>query len=285
MLGAQLSRVMAPQMQAPAAMSWEDQERVEHSAAASLFGELRGGVADYLWMKADRLVHNGVEIRALTDNEKRRRGGASEEHGASHAHGEETQVARCEEGSTTVVPTAETDRRGILGDLERQIKPYMDLHNHHHRDPGETAALFRLMTWASPRFIRGWVIGADVLAQNLRRPKDALAFLQEGAAQNPECLEIQVEMGRYLLYHLHDGPEAEQHFHRAIALGAAQPKLSADEAEAWEDAHRWLLIRYHRSGRRREARQIAVTAIHRFPDSGYFRNALRRPELQDKHPS
>src|SRR5438067_7097632 len=68
--GGWLRGVVAPQMSAPAALSRGDQERLEHSVSASLFGELRGGLADYLWMKADRLLHNGVEMRALTVSEK-----------------------------------------------------------------------------------------------------------------------------------------------------------------------------------------------------------------------
>jgi tetratricopeptide (TPR) repeat protein len=272
--GGGLRQAVEPQMGAPPALSWEDRERLEESATASLFGELRGGIADFLWLKADRLVHNGVETRALTNTEKR----SHERHHASEAHGEETPVARCEEGTTTVVPNQEADHRGILGDLERQIKPYMDMRNHHHRDPGETAALFRLMTWANPRFIPGWVIGANVLGEDLDRPREAITFLEQGAKHNPWNVEIQVELGRFHLYHLQNPPTAERHFQRAIALGEEQPKLSEDEAEAWETAHRWLVIQYHNLGRSREARKVARIAIQRFPESGYFRRALAREE-------
>src|SRR5437588_8490414 len=151
-------------------------------------------------MKADRLIHNGVEMRALTASELR---GKHRWH-ASEAQGQGTPVARHEEGETTVVPNRDADHRGVLGDLERQIKPYMDMRHHRHRDPGETAALFRLMTWASPSFVQGWVVGANVLAENLNRPKEAMKFLREGAEKNPRSLLIQVEIGRYLLYRYHD---------------------------------------------------------------------------------
>src|SRR5437763_8508934 len=212
-------------------------------------------------MKADRLVHNGVEMRALTSSELR----SKARWRASQAQGQETPVARHEEGETTVVPNREADHRGFLGDLERQIKPYMDMRHHRHRDPGETAALFRLMTWANPQFVQAWVVGANVLAENLNRPAEAMTFLREGAEKNPNSLLIQVEIGRYLLYRYHDGLTAERYFRRTIALGAASPALSAEEADAWENAHRWLMIQYHSTGRHREAQGIAHLAMRRFP--------------------
>src|SRR5947209_18859783 len=68
-LGGWVRQTVTPQMDAPQSLGSEDQERLEHVASASLLGELRGSFADYLWMKADRLIHNGVEMRALTASE------------------------------------------------------------------------------------------------------------------------------------------------------------------------------------------------------------------------
>lgn len=277
-LGGWVRQAVSPQMEAPQSLAGEDQERLEHVASASLLGEVRGSFADYLWMKADQIVHNGVALRALTPSEMRRKNRWR----ASQAQGQETPVARHEEGETTVVPNREADHRGILGDLEREIKPYMDMRHHHHRDPGETAALFRLMTWTNPGFIRAWVVGANVLATNLRRPKEAVRFLKEGAEKNPDSIAIQVEIGRYLLYNLHDNPDSERYFRRGIMLGAARPHLTDDEEEAWENAYRWLFIEYYIAGRHREAQQVARSAMRRFPEIGYFRGALARDEAASK---
>jgi tetratricopeptide (TPR) repeat protein len=281
-LGAWARGTASPYLQAPQALSRADQERLDHVASASLFGELRGGLADYLWMKADRVLHNGVETRALTRAEER----SGRRWRASSAAGEKEKGVECHaEGETTVVPNPEADRRGILGDLERQVKPYMDMRNHHHRDVTDAMSLFRLMTWANPHFISGWVVGANVLAGALGRPQQALSFLREAEKQNPESLEIQEEIGRYLMYRFHAPAAAEQRFRRAIALGAARETLTADERQGWEDAHRWLFIRYHLAGRRREAREIARIAVQRFPDSGYFLRALQRREIAGRQAS
>jgi tetratricopeptide (TPR) repeat protein len=279
--GGWLRCIVMPEMELTQGPGWSDLEPLEESASASLLGELRGSFADYLWMKADRLVHNGVELRALTTSEK----GDSRRWQANEAAGQATPVARHEEEGTTVVPNEQADHRGILGDLEREIKPFMDMRSHTHRDPGESAALFRLMTWANPHFIPGWVVGANVLAENMRDPKRALAFLNEGVEKNPDSVEIHTEVGRYLLYTFKDVPAAERHFRKAIRLGARQPKLRPDEAEAWETAHRWLVIQYNDAGRRREAKEMALTAIRRFPESLYFQRALQRAEKGEKRGS
>ena len=92
-------------------------------------------------------------------------------------------------------------------------------------------------------------------------------------------------IGRYLLYRYHDGPGAEKCFRLAIALGAAQRSLPDEQSEAWENAHRWLVIQYHNLGRQREAREIALLAVRRFPQSGYFRRALQRNEEGEQRPS
>jgi tetratricopeptide (TPR) repeat protein len=281
-LGAWSRGTAAPYLAAPQSLSRADQEKLEHAASASLFGELRGGLADYLWLKADRVLHNGVETRALTPAEQR--GGRRWR--ASSAPDEREQGVECHaEGETTVVPNPEADCRGILGDLERQVKPYMDLRSHHHRDIADAMSLFRLMTWANPHFISGWVVGANVLAGALGRPQAALAFLHEAEKQNPDSLEIQEEIGRYLMYRFHEPGAAEARFRRAIALGAARQTLTDDERQGWEDAHRWLFIRYHLAGRRREAREVARIGVQRFPDSRYFRQALQRPDTAGRQAS
>jgi hypothetical protein len=280
-MGVWARSVAAPHLTAPSALGHADQDRLDQSASGSLFGELRGGLADYLWLKADRILHNGVDMRGLTRAEQH----DSRHWRASNAAGEDTGNRSHAVGETTVVPNRQADRRGILGEIERHVKPYMDMRHHHHRDAADTMSLFRLMTWANPHFIPGWVVGANILMGACRRPEEALAFLREGEKQNPESLEIQEEIGRYLMYRFHAPAAAEQRFRRAIALGAARETLTADERQGWEDAHRWLFIRYHLAGRRREAREIARIAVQRFPDSGYFQRALQRREIAGRQAS
>ena len=82
----------------------------------------------------------------------------------------------------------------------------------------------------------------------------------------------------YLLWRFHDAPSAEQYFRRAIALGATEHNLTDDEEESWENAYRWLYIQYHSRGQHREAQDIARAAMHRFPQTLYFRGALMRDE-------
>jgi tetratricopeptide (TPR) repeat protein len=277
LLGGLVRAEIAPALESGTAPNWVHLEQAAESPTASLLGELRGGLADYLWMKADLLVHNGVELRALTEAEKR----DQRRWQATQAAGHDTPVVREEDEGTTVVPNREADHRGVLGDLERQIKPFMDMRSHTHRDPAETAALFRLMTWVNPHFTPAWLVGANVLCDNMGKKEEALAFLREGAEKNPDNLELQSEIGRYLLWTFHDDPGAERQFRRAIEIGARHRAMPEDELDAWETAHKWLVIQYKRLGRQKEAREVAETAIRRFPKSnGYFVNVLKRMDRE-----
>src|SRR5205807_6697150 len=91
--------IAAPYLRSPEALSRADQERLDKASSASLFGELRGGFGDYLWLKADRILHSGVDMRGLTAAEER-------DHlrwHASHAKGEEARGNRAHAAETTVV--------------------------------------------------------------------------------------------------------------------------------------------------------------------------------------
>jgi hypothetical protein len=269
----------APHLRSPEGHGETGQEKLEENATASLFGEMRGGIADYLWMKADRVLHSGVEMRAMTEKEWR----IPNRHQAGHAPGEDANDPQGHaHGETTVVPNREADRRGILGEMERQVKPYMDMRSHRHRDTADIMSLFRLMTWANPRFVPGYVVGANILAGRFHKPGEAIAFLKEGEKHNPESVDIQVEIGRYLLYRFKDGAAAEKRFRHAIQMGARHETLPDEEAEAWENAHRWLFIRLHRANRLPEARALARLAVQRFPESGFFEKALQREDLAEE---
>jgi hypothetical protein len=174
-----------------AGMTPKMQERVDKSATASLFGQFRSSVADFLWLKVDKYMHNGVELRGLTEMEEKKAN-------TELAKTDEKDVAggfaqHVEE--TTVVPSAKNDWRGVLGDVERAVQPYQDMSNHTHRDPKEALPLYRLMTTANPNFIPGYVYGAAMISRDKTKYAEAMAFLREGESNNPNSIEIKTEIG------------------------------------------------------------------------------------------
>ncbi len=246
------------------------QGKLEEAASASLLGQFRSSMADFLWLKADKYLHNGVDLRGLTAREGKshdvaRANSAAGEHDCGH-HDE-----------TTVIPEGERDWRGVFGDLEREIKPYQDMRNHRHRDPEEALPLFRLMTWSNPRFVPGYVIGASLIARERSKVPEAVSFLKEGAKNNPHSIEIQNALGMMLTARQRWWDEAVPYLKRAIQIGAARdPRtLTEDESEAYRDAFRWLVLNRREAGRPAEARAAALAGLHAFPGDVVCRNHLR----------
>lgn len=113
-----------------------------------------------------------------------------------HDHGDHADHDDHEDGGGVQMRmrSAEEDFRGIIGDLEREIKPWRDPEAPHVLLGGaELLPWFRIMTIANPHFIRGYRIGAMWLGRE-DKFDEALEFLDEGIAKNPENPEL------FLLY-------------------------------------------------------------------------------------
>jgi hypothetical protein len=130
----------------------------DEAAGASLLGQFRTSAAAWLYLRADLYLHNGVEMRPLTEAEiKSGRVGVGVHEDEQQLHGDEMNMV-------TVVPGREQDFRGIFGDIERATNAYKDMTAHKHNDPMDSLPLFRLMTYVDPQFIPGWTTGATIMA-------------------------------------------------------------------------------------------------------------------------
>ena len=255
---------------APAGMSVSQQERVDKAASASLFGQFRSSMADFLWLKVDKYLHNGVDLRGLTPLEKE----AKTADRVTSAKGEEGN--REHRGETTVVPSRAHDWRGLYGDVEREVQPYMDMEGHKHRDPKEALPLFRLMTWSNPHFIPGYVTGAMLIARDPKHYEQAVAFLQEGERNNPTSIEIDNALGMMYTAKLRQYSTAIPYLTHAIALSTARDPqtLSDDENDAYQGSYRWLVLCERESGDQITARKVALAGQARFPDDVVCRDYL-----------
>ena len=240
-LAGKLGQSVQPQLKAPVGLTLHQQEALEESAVASLFGEFRASVADFLWLESDRYLHFGVGTRGRLDSEKEnKKVGAVKGKAAHDNHHDET----------TIVPNAEADWRGGLGNLERQTQPYMDLSHHEERDAKETLPLFRLMTWTNPHFVQGYVHGAMQMARVNAKLPEALAFLLEGERNNPDSLSIQATLCELYFVRLVKLEEALAHGNKALLLYSQKDRktLSRDEDEDANNAFRWLVLIYRDLG-------------------------------------
>lgn len=264
-VGSRLTTPAVPVMNdRPQGLSVAAQTTLDKSASATLFGQFRSGMADFLYMKADKYLHNGVEIRGVTEAEKSVARVRS-------AQGEDAALAH-DGGETTAVPASADDWRGFLGNIERETQPFMDMRHHTHRDPKETLPLYRLMTVANPQFIPGYTVGASMIARDrATRPgalNEALAFLREGEKNNPQSFEIKTEIGMFYDTKFRDYNKAEQPLIEALEIAGRRDResMTDDEKESWQNAFRYLVLAYRYQGKREEAHKAAVLGLERFPD-------------------
>ena len=231
-------------------------EANETHASASLLGQFRTNLSSWLWLRTDLYLHNGVEMRQLTDDEAK----AGVE-GEAAAEGHELHD---ESHSTTAVPPKERDFRGIFGDIERTVATTQDMHAHKHREPAEAMPLFRLMTWADPEFTQGWLVGGMVLAQE--KPGGsaaAIAYLKEGLESNPRSMPILVDLGRLYARQLGDVKNAVTYFNRAID-SAPVGMLEEEQAETLLEAYRWSALCYRELGDATRLASVAREGLSKF---------------------
>jgi hypothetical protein len=249
-------------------MSAAQHERIEQMASASLFGQFRSSMADFLWLKVDKYLHNGVDLRGLTPLEK-------EAQNADKV-GSADKDWKHRGDETTVVPSRDRDWRGAFGDVEREVHPYQDMTAHTHRDTKEALPLFRLMTWSNPHFIAGYTVGASMIARDPAKVQEAVAFLSEGAKHNPENIEIETALGQILTARAKDYPAALPHLIRALNVSAARDRktFSEDEDEAYQNAFRWLVLNRRESGDIEAAHRVAVAGLRVYPDDVVCRHFL-----------
>lgn len=219
-------------------------------------------VAQLLWLKTHAVLHAGVEEREARPGEELSRAGEVHLHGsAGDQHHEEGEHGADARGAAyvQVIPPAKEDFRGILGHLERAVKPY-SVSGSQAGEGGteQTLPFYRLITWADPHYIQGYVVGAAFLGGAGQYANRGLEFLREGERNNPGSFEIQVELGHFYLVYKKEYADAERHLRRALELLPRNRRLTDLEADARLDAYRWLALDYVQWGRPAEA--VAVAA-------------------------
>lgn len=250
---ASLTRPAAPGDEALNGASWEG----------------RRLLAQMLWVKTHAVLHAGAEERAARPGEEKTRAGEYHRHGGGgeakgahdgheHAEGEVCEAAHEDEGGhVLVIPPASEDFRGVLGDLERSVKPYAGADGKmYSKDSSQTIPFYRLMTWADPHYIQGYTVGSTFINKVGQETDEALKFLHEGERYNPTSFEIQTELGHLYLVYKKDYAAAEKHLRRALEL-IPKRELTEVEAEARTDAYRWLALTYVEWGKPQEALNVA----------------------------
>lgn len=236
----------------------------DSNASASLVGQFRTNASAWLWMRTDLYLHNGVEMRPLTAAEKRAGKDADRA-----AEGEDLHEGEI----TTVVPAKEHDFRGVFGDIERQTSAYQSMGGHSHNEPKNAMPLFRLMTWLDPQFLRGWTVGASVLA---REDVDAaIGYLEEGLKRNPKSLALHGEIGRIYAAKKKDFAKALEYLDKAIVIGEQTKKADEEGRENFLEALRWAALCHRESGNDGMREAVGKYGLTQFPGDPVLARAAR----------
>jgi len=246
----------------------------ETHAAATLLGQFRTSISSWLWLRTDLYLHNGVQMRPLSDAEVR--AGVK----GLGSHDNEDKKLHDDAKITTVVPASDRDFRGWMGDVERATQAFKDMRNHGHRDPKSALPLFRLMTWIDPQFIPGWTVGAHVLVsgnspEGLER---AVGLLQQGISHNPESVELYGELGHIQAVRWHRFGLALTSLERARQLSLRRPVPEDEDGhDAVRDTYRWLALVHRELGQLGGMYDAAREGAQRMPDDVILRRLANPP--------
>ncbi len=208
-------------------------ERRNRTAIAAILGGVRTSMADMMFVKTEVYMHNGVAYMPHLNMDALSQRGevVADDHDGHDDHDEE---AYDPEFPPTVIPTAGKDFRGIVGELERRVRPWDDPDRPHIHTSGiELLPWYRMMTISDPTNVRAYQIGAWWLKGP--KPEEALGFLKEGIANNPRAFQLPYLAGQIAA---------------KLAKGENGETDSARTAEAWEffDAATALMMKERPEG-------------------------------------
>ncbi|MCX8037115.1 MAG: tetratricopeptide repeat protein [Candidatus Sumerlaeia bacterium] len=189
----------------------------------------------------------------------------------------------------TMIPPKEADFRGIIGHVEREVKPFSLTHAAHSK-PEEALPWLRLATWINPEHEMSWVAMAFWLqrtrkgGRNPQAVEQAIELLERARALNPpqENQPFAKQGLIYMLGHLYlmekkDYAKAIEVLEPAIKRGEADfAKLDAVQRDWLSFSFRDAVEAYKNLGQTDKAMDLAARGIVLFPDDGPLRTALRR---------
>lgn len=131
---------------------------------------------------------------------------------------------------------------GALGEVRYTLAAMLwvklDMYSHEVTtlDPSENEplmALIRTVTWLDPHFIQAYDLGAYILSNELKKPEEAVRFIEEGVKNNPDSFDLNWEYGFILSYN--------KQYSEALPYLLKARLLRGDERSAYDD---YLQIRW-----------------------------------------
>ena len=265
-----LAHGLAPQLQTDARYKPGEYQAAKESIALSLMGQLQMSVSDLMWLKTLEYLHNGVLYRMHSEQE--------------HAEGmQEVEFTGMGAGvahkdGPTLVPDEESDWRGIVGKMDRNIEPWAPGHAKH-SNPTELIPWYQLLVKFNPHYIQAYTNGAFFMSDFARRPELGRDFLIAGAKNNPWSFEIQSSLGRIYFDYFQEYSKAAEALAQAVALArdereslaARNDRLDCIQEQLLSEAYLFLARSYTELGQLDKALACCEEGIAAVADSTLIR--------------
>ncbi len=232
LIAALLVHLLTPHLQVEARYKPSEYEAAKESIAVSLMGQLRMSVGDLMWFKTLEYLHNGIIYRMPTKREESTGVHAVEftGMGAGVAH----------KDGPALVPDQETDWRGVLGEMNRNIEPWRPGHAQHSA-PQELIPWYQLLVRFNPHYIQAYTNGAFFMSDFAGEPEMGREFLAAGAEKNPWSFEIRSALGRLCFDYFKDYENAVEVLVKAVELGKEEKRYLAKRDDEFDNVQEQLL--------------------------------------------
>jgi len=231
------------------------------------FWEFRRAGAMLTWVKAQNYFHSGFDLMYLGTK--------------TWKEGEKEELAdlmrRKEEGGATPgdaqeEPGHRDEENPFLGHPEMtrtMLRPYVLDHEH------RADAVIRMLPWywlttmLDPHYVRAYVNGAWWLAFDLKMDDQAMSYLREGLANNPNNSELLFYVGRIYMGRFDNFARASSYFESALHGVGLDP-------EQEEDVWRFLAFSLEKNGEYARALKAAEDGLQKYPGAVGFSTVIRR---------
>jgi len=237
----------------------------------SFFSTLTAGFKKFIghecWNEADVYLHQG-----LTHEEDKDEGELETDTHDSHDNTHEKDYDLCskEHHAAKPNPLLPYNRSDFVH--TRHVKPL---------DDKEILPWFKMSVYMDPKMTKAYVCGGYWLAWRLKKPKDAIEFLEEGVINNPNAPDILAELG--MIYFDADGRLGTRNLSQAVsyfnkAMESEQFELRKIQLLTYRSESFALLGEFKNAIDDLDMK-IALMAQNKMEGMGRLQNAVRRREV------
>ena len=256
-----ISKVVEPFLAYPDGLAGGEHGIARRFTGLSLFGQMRIALGKYFWLRTEDYLHFGIMHNSYTHQKVQEE--MIDGYKASMKLSPDSERAK-------VARPKERDWRGLFKNFSfvQPIKGY-------HGSPSELLPWYRAQTIINPTDTDAYVNAAFFLADFEDKGEEAFSFLQEGAENNPDSVEIQAAIGRLYIEKWKRYNMAIPHLEKAVALAGNVKDRDKGERRDVGNAYVFLALSYKNIGDLDSALRTAKKGVAELPDYALIRSMHR----------